>query len=259
MSVKTYLDSIASNAILKDSSITTSIATLRARLGRYFTTNDVTNHFIFGSNTRYTMLPRRYDPQSDVDYMIVFNSTGHQPQAYLNRLKSFVEYYYTASEIKQSHPTIRLNLNHITFELVPALYNVYYGYQIPAPASNFQTWISTDPNAFNISLTEKNKNNHHLIKPLIRVLKYWNANAGYVFESYELEKTIVSMNFLFCYNLKDYFYSAVESIHCSYLAPQWKQSAIKKLKKAVAEAKEDEANGWNYLAEDEIKKILPEI
>jgi hypothetical protein len=259
MSVQSYLDSIARNAILKDSSVTTSIATLKTRLNLYFNATDVTNHFTFGSNTRYTMLPRTYDPQSDVDYMIVFNNTGYQPQTYLNKLKNFVGYYYTSSEIKQSHPTIRLNLNHITFELVPAIYNIFYGYQIPAPADNFQSWINTDPNAFNLSLTEKNKNNYHLIKPLIRILKYWNANAGYVFESYELEKNIVSMNFFFCHNIKDYFYSAVESIYCSYLAPQWKQNAVNKLKNVVAETKLNEANGWNILAEAEIKKILPEI
>lgn len=115
MSVQSYLDSVAKNAILKDSTITTSISTLKNRLGYYFDCSDVINHFTFGSNTRYTMLPRIYDPKSDVDYMVVFNNTGHQPQTYLNRLKYFVERYYSASERKQSHPTIRLNLNHITF------------------------------------------------------------------------------------------------------------------------------------------------
>ncbi|HFV9553373.1 TPA: nucleotidyltransferase, partial [Salmonella enterica subsp. enterica serovar Aberdeen] len=117
MSVQSYLDTISKNAILKDSTITTSISTLQKRLGYYFDNDVVINHFAFGSNTRYTMLPRKYDPQSDVDYMVVFSNTGHQPQTYLNRLKNFVEYYYSSSERKQSHPTIKLNLHHITFEL----------------------------------------------------------------------------------------------------------------------------------------------
>lgn len=259
MSVQSYLDSVAKNSILKDSTVTTSISTLKNRLGYYFHSSDVTNHFTFGSNTRYTMLPRRYDPKSDVDYMVVFNNTGHQPQTYLNRLKYFVERYYSSSERKQSHPTIRLNLNHITFELVPAVYNVFYGYQIPAPANNFETWISTDPNDFNSKLTDKNRNNYYLIKPLIRILKYWNANADYVFESYELEQKIVGMNFLFCYNIKDYFYYAVEQLHCSYWSPQWKQNAVNKLKNTVSSAKAYESGGWLYSAESEIKKILPEI
>lgn len=259
MSVQSYLDYIARNAILKDSTITTSISTLKARLGYYFDGSVVANHFIFGSNTRYTMLPRKYDPKSDVDYMVVFNNTGHQPQTYLNKLKGFVEAYYTSSERKQSHPTIQLNLHHINFELVPAIYESFYGYKIPAPASNFQSWISTDPNAFNISLTDKNKNNHFLIKPLIRILKYWNANANYVFESYQLEKSIVNMNFLFCSNIKDYFYSAIEQLYCSYDSPQWKHNALSRLKNIVSEAKTNEANGWPYLAEAEIKKVIPDI
>lgn len=259
MSVQSYLDTISKNAVLKDSTITTSISTLQKRLGYYFDSNVVVNHFAFGSNTRYTMLPRKYDPQSDVDYMVVFSNTGYQPQTYLNRLKNFVEYYYSSSERKQSHPTVKLNLHHITFELVPAVYNTIYGYQIPAPANNFETWISTNPNDFNSKLTDKNRSNYSLIKPLIRILKYWNANAGYVFESYELEQNIVSMNFLFCYNIKDYFYHAVGQLNCSYWSPQWKQNAITKLKNTVISVKAYESGGMPYSAEAEIKKVLPDI
>jgi hypothetical protein len=259
MTVQTYLDAIAKDAILRDSTIATSINTLKSRLGYYFNTSIVNGHFIFGSNTRYTMLPRKYDYKSDIDYMVVFNNTGYQPQTYLNKLKSFVTTYYASSEIAQSHPTIRLNLNHITFELVPAVYEALYGYQIPAPSNNFETWINTDPNAFNTELTIKNVNNYYLIKPLVRILKYWNANAGYVFESYSLEKEIVKMNFLFCYNIKDYFYSAVEQISCSYLAAQWKKNAVTKLKHTVIEAKNYENDNMPYSAESTIKKVLPDI
>lgn len=78
------------------------------------------------------MLPRSYDPSSDVDYMVVFKNVIYQPQTYLNKLRDFVNYYYRTSEIKQSHPTIQLNLNHITFELVPASHNILFGYQIPS-------------------------------------------------------------------------------------------------------------------------------
>ncbi|MDU1653541.1 MAG: nucleotidyltransferase [Leclercia adecarboxylata] len=258
MSVQSYLDSIAKNAILKDSTITTSISTLQKRLGYYFDSTTIINHFAFGSNTRYTMLPRKYDPKSDVDYMVVFNNTGHAPQTYLNKLKYFVEYYYSSSERKQSHPTIKLNLHHITFELVPAIYNLY-GFQIPAPANNFESWLSTNPNDFNSKLTEKNKSNNFMIKPLIRILKYWNASSNYVYESYELEQNIVNMNFIFCYNIKEYFYHAVDQLYCSYWSPQWKQNAVSKLKDTASLAKKFESSGLPYHAECEIRKILPEV
>ncbi|MCQ8762889.1 nucleotidyltransferase, partial [Escherichia coli] len=33
---------------------------------------ELVSHFVFGSYSRNTMLPRSYDPSSDVDYMVVF-------------------------------------------------------------------------------------------------------------------------------------------------------------------------------------------
>lgn len=42
-------------------------------------------------------------------------------------------------------------------------------------------------------LTIANKNNHYMIKPLLRLLKYWNVSKNYkAFSSYELEKIMVN-------------------------------------------------------------------
>ncbi|MEG3135651.1 nucleotidyltransferase [Rouxiella sp. T17] len=259
MTVRSYLDSLATYAVLKDATVNTSLSTLKKRLNYYYSTDKVNDHFAFGSNTRYTMLPRKYDRYSDIDYMIVFENTGYQPQTYLNSLRSFVNAHYSNSEVKQSHPTIKLDLNHITFELVPAVYNIFYGYQIPAPTNNYESWLNTDPNAFNKELTNKNTQNNYLIKPLIRILKYWNANAGYVFDSYTFEKKIVNMYFYGCYNIKDYFYSAVDQIQVSYLEAKWKEIAVTKLKNTVSNVKNFEKDEMPYSAEIELKKILPEI
>ena len=56
--------------------------------------SDVIENFKFGSYTRGTILPRKVDSESDIDYMVVFNNyDGCKPQAYLNRLNRFVKYY----------------------------------------------------------------------------------------------------------------------------------------------------------------------
>ncbi|WP_281549367.1 SMODS domain-containing nucleotidyltransferase [Kluyvera cryocrescens] len=256
MTVSTHLEYIKNNAYQKDITITKSITTIKNRLNGYFA-EALVNHFVFGSYSRDTMLPRTYDPYSDVDYMVVFKDVVFQPQAYLNKLKSFVSYYYKTSEIKQSHPTIQLNLNHITFELVPASYNALFGYQIPSTQDFLGRWMNTNPNAFNTDLTHCNKNNHSLIKPLIRIMKYWNANAGYVFDSYQLETKIVGFNFFFAYNLKDYFYSTVEQLQLDLFSPQWKKDKIQQLKHAIMMAKLYEQQGNTLAAESQIKRILP--
>lgn len=74
MSVNTHLADLASNLVLSDSeksSISASITTLESRLDAYFGSN-ITERFQFGSNTRGTILPRKADSNSDIDYMVVF-------------------------------------------------------------------------------------------------------------------------------------------------------------------------------------------
>src|SRR5437868_1925260 len=101
MSVLSYLTDTASKAVLstgESASITTSVSTLQDRIKAYFGT-DVTEQFRFGSYTRDTVLPRRLDSSSDVDYMVVFKDGTSKPQTYLDRLRKFVASKYATSEI----------------------------------------------------------------------------------------------------------------------------------------------------------------
>lgn len=200
MNANSYLERLSTNGLIRELekvNINRSLALLQNRLDSHFgqaaaNASGIKSHFAFGSYTRGTMLPRSMDPHSDVDYMVIFDDRNLQPQSCLARLKRFVERHYRTSEIFQSHPTIILSLNHVRFELVPAIETFFSGIQIPTKGSLFSNWASTSPNEFNKALTEKNKSNYNAIKPLVRLLKYWNACNGYPFESFELENHIVT-------------------------------------------------------------------
>ena len=74
--LNTHLVAVARSLILSDveeSRIATSISTLQTRLNSWFD-NEVTKHFRFGSSVRETILPRKVDEGSDIDYMVVFNN-----------------------------------------------------------------------------------------------------------------------------------------------------------------------------------------
>jgi len=261
VSVNTHLVSLASNLVLSDAenlSISKSITTLKTRLEGYFGSG-ITEHFQFGSSTRGTILPRKADSNSDIDYMIVFNTSDGQkkPQTYLDRLKTFAENKYSTSEIFQSHPTIVLSLNHIKFELVPAIAN--YGYQIPSPASSWTEWTSTNPTEANKKITDKNKAENNQIKPLVRLVKYWNATQGYPYTSFSLEQYIVDKYFWSCTSLKDYFYAFWSDFNCSYDTPNYIKEKVERAKKYAAQAKKYEDDGMPNSAETEIKKIVPSL
>lgn len=257
MSVLSYLEKRASEAVLSSSentSISTSISTLQSRLNTHFG-SDLSEHFKFGSHTRGTVLPRAMDEHSDVDHMIVFKDGGYTPRTYLDRLKRFVEKYYSTSSIKQTSPTITLELNHIKFDLVPALKGYWTGvYQIPDGTS---AWRDTNPNDFNATLTAKNNAELYKIKPTIRLAKFWNAKAGYVYESYSFEKWIVDQSYYLISNQRDYLFRVFEALSLP-TDTQWRKDRVQRAKDIVASVRKYEADDMPYTAESEVKKLIPE-
>lgn len=256
MSVLSFLTDTASSAVLssaEQSSITTSISTMQTRIGLHFASGVIKQHFRFGSSTRGTILPRSMDEHSDIDYMIVFNENNATPQTYLNRLKTFVEKYYSSSEIRQSSPTIVLELNHIRFDLVPATTTWLSELQIPNGSSG---WMTTNPNDFNSTLEAKNKEHKSLIKPSIRLFKYWNATAGFPFKSFEMEKWVCGLSFWFLSNQKDYFLAIIENLNTSSSYSQWVNNEITRAKAIVANVRQYENDGMPVTAENEMKKLF---
>ncbi|MCL4778870.1 MAG: nucleotidyltransferase [Gammaproteobacteria bacterium] len=266
MTINSYLSGLAIQAILRDdekASVQRSIIALQTRLANHFGTQ-IDRHFVFGSYSRGTILPRSMDPQSDVDYMVVFADTGLQPQSYLDRLRRFAEVQYARSEVAQSNPTVVLELNHIRFELVPAVRNWIGGLQIPGKGSGYQSWQDTDPNGFNQTLSNTNQANGNLIKPLVRVMKYWNATADYPFESYALEQHIAGQGYSFLgllasRQLAQYFFEAVDSLEAGWYSPQWKQDAVRRLKELASHAQSKERSGQPGVAEITLRRLLPPV
>ena len=263
MSVLSYLENTASSLVLstdEKNSITTSVSTIESRINSHFG-SDVKEHFKFGSYTRDTILPRKYDERSDVDYMVIFkNPDNYKPQTLLNWLKQFAEKYYSRSEIYQSSPTMVLELSHIKFELVPAIKDSWGVISIPSPSSSYSDWMTTDPTGFNTSLTTANTNNSYRIKPLIRLMKYWNVkkvSRGY--SSFSLEKWIVENSYYGCNNLKEYFFKCIDNISYYSDAPQYLKTAVDNAKIVVGNVRQYEKDGKTADAENEIKKIIPDL
>lgn len=266
MKVNSYLIQLATAAIIRDIekiNINRSIAAIQNKLNTHFS-GQLDKHFIFGSFARGTILPRSMDNRSDVDYMVVFNDNDLQPQSYLNRLKRFVEINYTKSDISQSNPTIVLSLNHIKFELVPAVDTWFSGLQIPAKSSDYEDWISTDPTDFNDLLIGSNKQNNSLTKPLVRVLKYWNAVNGYVYESYELEKYVVDESFFMLrltgdLTLENMLFSFIDNMGWEWDAAKWKIERIQRAQTLVSEIRDLQYNNNEMVAANRIRKLLPPV
>lgn len=259
MSTNKFLTDLSSELVLSDEeeeSIKTSIATLQTHLQNWKHYSSVKWHGYFGSYDRDTILPRRIDPASDVDYMIEFDDANRtKPQTYLNWLKEFANTYYNRSEIHQDFPTIALELNHIRFELVPAVSPWgNNGLQIPAPQSMmYLNWISTNPDQLKQDELSSNKNWGYKLKPIIRLMKYWNVRRGKFMQSYALEQYLTHLVYYGCNTLEDYFFHAAENIYMNgiSLANQIKMSALRSTVKKIRQSKRNGNETWaEYLIQN---------
>lgn len=162
---------------------------------------DKVKRFIrFGSFTRNTILPRKYDPNSDVDLMIVMNTEDYRelsPGTYRKRLIDILAKSYPRSISKKDFPCVKLELNHIKFDIVPAVTENHrrYGERYFIPDSG-DGWLETEPNDVNEALKRANTDyGSNIVRNVIRLMKYWNAQKGYPFNSYEMERGIIGLNF----------------------------------------------------------------
>lgn len=168
---------------------------LRDKLG-----NKMQMFLKFGSYTRNTILPRKFDSESDVDLMVVFDTslTLKTPGTYRKWILDIIRQSYPNSISSKDFPAVKLVLNHIKFDIVPAYIDTnFWGdktYNIPGKADE---WRRTVPNDINESLKSKNANcGDNVIRNTIRLCKHWNASARYPFESYLMEKEILDVVFL---------------------------------------------------------------
>lgn len=155
----------------------------------------ITEFIRFGSFTRNTILPRKYDAKSDVDLMVVFDTSMQRftPGTYRKYLNDVISAAYPSSVSKKDFPAIKLELNHIMFDIVPAYCQdfIYQTYFIPGANDG---WIKTTPNDINDRLKYMNVHyGNNILRNTIRLCKHWNAGAGYPLESYLMEKEMIDI------------------------------------------------------------------
>lgn len=176
---------------------------------------DVMEIIRFGSFTRNTILPRQHDSNSDVDLMVVFNTKNakYAPGTYREWLLRVLSTAYPNSISKKAFPAVKLELNHIMFDIVPAHTEEYVWkkyYYIPSTGDD---WLETTPNDINEELSSKNQSyGNNIVRNVIRLCKHWNFGDRYPLESYVMEKDIINTFFWAGDNLYEKFKSVLDNI-----------------------------------------------
>lgn len=244
-----------------ESSIVTSISALNTHIGNWSFSDDVIEHYCFGSFDRDTHLPKCIDADADIDYMIVFDTNRLKPDSYLARLRDFADTYYKRSDRYQDYPTMVLDMNNIKFEISPAVKlwsKISPYYQIPAPHSTIVDWVNTRPDELKNELNKANSYNMYLLKPVIRLLKYWNVRNGKSISSHLIDQYVARLGFIRCNNLKDYFFYAAKFLNtCGETNPSARTKMVR-LRTKIQEIEQLELRNSD-LAESKLQQLLPMI
>lgn len=233
-----------------DISLTRLENVLSDRLG-----DSVLDFIRFGSYTRNTILPRRYDPESDVDLLVLFDKENYDYShtTYHKWILDTLTNAYPLSISKRSHPVVKLELNHIMFDVVPAYYenSFWTGQRFFIPDKKYG-WKDTFPNDINSSLSQKNQSyGGNIVRNVVRLCKHWNAMYGYPYESYLMEKEIISTFFWYGDDLYTKFLSVLDNIAGNYAGVRQALDSINRYKGSFFE--KPDVNKQIFW----LKKLLP--
>lgn len=261
-SLKTHLTGLSSEYYISYGSyertqISNSITAIKTAIKAHFGSN-VNDVLVFGSWDRDTTLPRKYDSYSDVDFMIIFNhqNLNKTPETYRTWVKDFAQKKYPRSVIQKDFPTIRLDMTHITFDLIPTklvsnlLYNQYY---IPDSGNN---WMTTDPFAFNKKIKEANTTHNSIVKPIMRLMKAWNAKNGHPFKSFDLEQKILNNTLFWFKDIETGFYAAANSLS-TWTGTTAQKTKVTSLQSNIQQVKNALENNDITRAKHWLSKVLP--
>jgi hypothetical protein len=120
----------------------------------------------------------------------------------------------------------------------------------------YQVWQETNPYDVKQKLLDKNKQYNYIVKPIIRLLKAWNANNGHPFDSYDLELKITDLNF-YNDNYESGFLYTVGQLSTDWNDPQSKKDKLTSLKYNLEKVKTHLENNDINQAKHWLHKVMP--
>lgn len=240
--------------------IEASVKVIRDKLISEFFDDGLKDVRVFGSFDRGTLLSRKVDESTDVDILVIFDKKKFEAQTYLTKLKKFAQTNYPRSDSYQDHPTIVVELNHITFELVPCIYTPedfwdYECFKIPKRDGDSIDWIETKPDHYKNKIQGYSDTKEILIK-LLLLFKYWNLVNDFPYSTFQVERFVMS-----CYDSDEdllyNFYNVIDNLNYSNGDEQNKIN--KQAKEHIRIIKLLIENNREEYAEMELNILLPEI
>jgi hypothetical protein len=145
--------------------------------------NRIKASYLSGSYARDTAIR----PLDDVDIIFVIDPSfwtrglaalfsRPDPEAVLKTFAGAIRYRYPVSSAYGQRRSVRLELFHLDIDCVPAIEESPGSDFIWIPDRDADDWIKSSPKRHSAQAVAANQLNGGRLKPLIKLLKYWNGN-----------------------------------------------------------------------------------
>lgn len=145
--------------------------------------NRIKSSYLSGSYARDTAIR----PLDDVDVIFVIDPffwvsglaalfDRPSPVAVLTTFAHAIRYRYPVSSTYGQRRSVRLELDHLDIDCVPAIEDSPGSDFIWIPDRNADEWIKSSPKRHSAQATAANQLNGGRLKPLVKLLKRWNGN-----------------------------------------------------------------------------------
>lgn len=149
---------------------------------------DIERTIPFGEFARETSLRHTIDKDSNVTLMLLFQNDIYIENffALKNKLIEFVISLFPQPE--EISKQLKIQMKYGFVQLVPAIVAEINSKStlLVASASN-ESWIESNPLLFDQNINKKNEETSFILKPVIRLLKYWNLTHGRYFSTETIE------------------------------------------------------------------------
>ncbi|MDH4273531.1 MAG: hypothetical protein OEW08_00685 [Gammaproteobacteria bacterium] len=243
-------------------SIDSLIANVSEKAQRYFL-HDLHLIGAFGSYSRNTLLPRQMDSRTVIDVMVCLNISSKMASDHLNYLQQFVEHVFPNQNFSRTPRSLTLHFSPYPVRLLPAVASDAAAYRIPARST--AGWLYINPTECMRRLEFADQFNRGMVRPLIRVAKYWNATHDYPFHPFEIEQAIINKGYQYsgglfsAPDLFDYVYDFLTHPPTMQETLTWKLQAIRRTQIYLERARRLDAGSRKQAAIKCITKVLPPI
>jgi Second Messenger Oligonucleotide or Dinucleotide Synthetase domain len=149
------------------------------------------NPWLIGSYSRQTILRQ----ERDIDIMVSLSPAKYWETYKSNSsglvylVRNALNKEYAKSEVTSSGAAVVMEMTVFNVDVVPVFPRDGGGYLV---ANGHNTWKATNPNV-HFKLVEDHNKQDDRLKPLIKVMKFWNVCNGSLLESFHLEVMVEQM------------------------------------------------------------------